>query len=248
MSRLTRKQLPAWGKITKSVDINLLRKYCIDKGYTNYEQFNDIKYSADSKHKSFLVSNTYCKDTFFKEDNVPSREGEKYKQLYLTDIDPSLKINTEDRLNKTNSSIYIRTKRLNPNNKDYIPEADEYNYTIRNQHVAGPFKDILDLFSSPVTRVRLAVIMPGFTIKPHVDYDPSYITRYHIPIITNDNVIFYYKKAGLDYKYRMSADGSIYFFNSGLVHWVTNEGNEPRLHLIVDTNGQDDLQFADKTL
>ena len=244
MNRLTRKQLPPWGKIKKIVEIDRLRKYCLDNGYTDYEQFNDIKYSADSKHKAFLVANTYCKDTFFKEDDAPSREGEKYKQLYLTDIDPNLKINSEDRLNDTHSSIFIRTKRLDPSSKDYIPEADEHNYIHRNRHVSGMFEEILNMFTSQVTRVRLAVIMPGFTIKPHVDYDPSYITRYHIPIFTNDKVIFGYRLAGVEHEYKMLSDGSIYFFNSGLVHWVTNRGTSPRLHMIIDTNGQDDLELV----
>jgi guanylate kinase len=241
MKRLTRKELPAYGKINKTVDIERLRQYCVENGYIDYDQFTDIQYSADSKHKAFLVANTFCKDTFFKEDDAPSREGEKYKQLYLTDIDPNSKVNTEDRLNETHSSIFVRTRRLDPNSSDYIPEADEYNYTHRNHHVKDIFEEILDMFTSQVTRVRLAVIMPGFTIKPHVDYDPSYITRYHIPVITNDDVIFGHKTKEGNQEYKMPADGSIYFFNSGIVHWVSNNGNEPRLHMIIDTNGQDDL-------
>ena len=64
--------------------------------------------------------------------------------------------------------------------------------------------------------------MPGFTIKPHVDYDPSYITRYHIPIITNDQVLFGGKVKDKITEYIMPADGSIYFFNSGILHWVGN--------------------------
>jgi len=243
MNRLTRKELPAYGKIDKSVDIDRLKQYCVDNGYTNYDEFNDIKYSADSKHKAFLVANTFCKDTFFLEEDAASREGEKYKQLYLTDINPDLKVNTEDRLDETHSSIFIRTRRLDPTSKDYIPEADEHNYTHRNHHVKGVFEEILDMFESQVTRVRLAVIMPGFTIKPHVDYDPSYITRYHIPVFTNDQVIFGGQTKDGKIEYTMPADGSVYFFNSGMVHWVSNNSDVPRLHLIVDTNGQDDLKL-----
>ena len=109
MNRLTRKELPAYGKIDKSVDIERLRQYCVDNGYIKYDEFTDIRYNADSPHKSFLVANTFCKDTFFKEEEAQSREGEKYRQLYFTDIDPDLKVNTEDRLNDTNSSIFSRT-------------------------------------------------------------------------------------------------------------------------------------------
>ena len=243
MNRLTRKELPAYGKIDKSVDIERLRQYCVDNGYIKYDEFTDIRYSADSPHKSFLVANTFCKDTFFKEEKAQSREGEKYRQLYFTDIDPDLKVNTEDRLNDTNSSIFSRTRRLDPTSKDYIPEADELNYTHKNHQVKGVFEEILNMFESQVTRVRLAVIMPKFTIKPHVDYDPSYITRYHIPIFTNDQVVFGAKTKDRNISYTMPADGSVYFFNSGMLHWVSNNSDVPRLHLIIDTNGQDDLRL-----
>ena len=243
MNRLTRKELPAYGKIDKSVDIERLRQYCVDNGYIKYDEFTDIRYSADSPHKPFLVANTFCKDTFFKEEEARSREGEKYRQLYFTDIDPDLKINTEDRLNDTNGSIFSRTRRLDPTSKDYIPEADEYNYTHKNHHVKGVFEEILNMFESQVTRVRLAAIMPKFTIKPHVDYDPSYITRYHIPIFTNDQVVFGAKTKDGNISYAMPADGSVYFFNSGMLHWVSNNSDVPRLHLIIDTNGQDDLRL-----
>jgi len=243
MNRLTRKELPAYGKIDKSVDIERLRQYCVDNGYIKYDEFTDIRYNADSPHKSFLVANTFCKDTFFKEEEAQSREGEKYRQLYFTDIDPDLKVNTEDRLNDTNSSIFSRTRRLDPTSKDYIPEADELNYTQKNHHVKGVFEEILNMFKSQVNRVRLAVIMPKFTIKPHVDYDPSYITRYHIPIFTNDQVVFGAKTKDRNISYTMPADGSVYFFNSGMLHWVSNNSDVPRLHLIIDTNGQDDLRL-----
>jgi aspartyl/asparaginyl beta-hydroxylase (cupin superfamily) len=46
-----------------------------------------------------------------------------------------------------------------------------------------------------------------------------------------------------DISYTMPADGSVYFFNSGMLHWVSNNSDVPRLHLIIDTNGQDDLRL-----
>jgi aspartyl/asparaginyl beta-hydroxylase (cupin superfamily) len=84
-------------------------------------------------------------------------------------------------------------------------------------------------------------LTPGFSIKPHVDYDPSYITRFHIPLVTNDDVVMGFHKSNGDHFYHMPADGSVYFFNSGIKHWVDNNGTESRLHLIIDTHGQEDL-------
>lgn len=240
-----RKNLPAYAKISKTFDIEGLRAFCVQNGYTDYDTFNDIKYSANSKHQAFLVANECCKESFFKEEEAEFLEGELYKQLYLTDIDPSKLTTPKERLSETTHSIFSRSKRLDPNSPHYVPEADELNYTLRNHHVRGAFEEILDSFNSQVTRVRLAVLMPGMEIKPHVDYDPTYITRYHIPIFTNEDVVFGVREKGEDKEFTMPADGSVYFFNSGLLHWVSNNSDQPRLHLIVDTHGQDDLEIAD---
>jgi aspartyl/asparaginyl beta-hydroxylase (cupin superfamily) len=42
-------------------------------------------------------------------------------------------------------------------------------------------------------------------------------------------------------EYHMESDGRIYFFNSGLKHWVKNNSPYDRLHLIVDVHGQREL-------
>lgn len=221
------------------VDISSLLDHCRDNNLLDSSKYNDIKYSADSKHQSFLVSNEFCKTNFFTETDATLMEGEKYKQLYLTDFDESKASNN---VSLHNTNIFERTKRLDPNDSRYLPEADELNYGVRNKYVAGPFVDILDMFKSNVTRVRLAYLSAGFTIKPHVDYDPTYITRYHIPLITNDDVMMGFTNKNQNYLYKMPADGSVYFFNSGIKHWVENNGVHDRIHLIIDTHGQLDLE------
>lgn len=240
---LNRKQLPALAKINKKIDLQLLRQYIIDNHYDDYNKYNDIKYSANSNHQAFLVANQYSKENFFKEDKADFLEGDNYKQLYLTNIDPTLIKTSQNKLSSSHKNIFSRTKRLNPKNNSYIPEVDELNYGLRNQHCTGIFAEILDMFKSKVTRVRLAVLKANFEIKPHVDYDPSYITRYHIPIFNNLNVIYGFKVKGEILEHSMIEDGSIYFFNGGHVHWVKNKGNLSRLNLIIDTHGQEDLVF-----
>jgi hypothetical protein len=240
---LNRKQLPALAKINKKIDLQLLREYIINNHYDDYNKYNDIKYSANSNHQAFLIANEYCKESFFKESDAPLLEGEKYKQLYLTNIDPSLITTDSTKLSETHKNIFTRTKRLDRTHTLYVPEADELNYGLRNEHCVGIFDDILNMFTSKVTRVRLAVLSDHFEIKPHVDYDPSYITRYHIPIFNNDEVIYGFRVNKVDQEYQMIEDGSVYFFNSGHVHWVKNLGDKPRLNLIIDTHGQEDLVF-----
>jgi hypothetical protein len=245
--RLTRKQLPHYAKIKMRIDLERLRKYIIDNGYTDYSRFNDINISeeSDSNQKGFVLANQFCRNNYFKEEGSPMLVGEAFKQLYLTSI-PLEKMNTSrERLEETSNSIFSRQRRLKRDSDVYVNEADEYNYTERNEHYSGMLAEILDGFKSPKTRVRLAVIAPGFTIKPHFDYDPSYVTRYHIPIFTNPDVKFGAKTKNGDVEYHMAADGSVYFFNAGLVHWVHNGGTEPRLHLLIDTNGQDDLEILE---
>lgn len=243
MNLLTRKELPAWGIIDLHVDINRLKTYCVDKDYINYDHYNDSKYSSGGKFTSYLITHEFSKDNFFKEDTAPSKEGELYKQLYLTEMSSEKIVNSEETIRESSKTMFSRAKRFRRNSANYIAEADELNYTVRNKHVTDVFEEILNMFKSTVTRARLAVLMPNFEIKPHVDYDPSYITRYHIPIFTNEFVTFGVKTKQGPVEFGMPADGSIYFFNSGLLHWVKNLSDEPRLHLIIDTHGQDDLKL-----
>lgn len=236
---LNRKQLPFIAKLN-NIKINLpeLLDHCKNKNLLDISVYNDIKYSANSKHQNFLVSNEYCKTNFFTEKEADLLEGEKYKQLYLTDFDEN-KLSNKVNLSKTN--IFERTKRLNPSDKRYLPEADELNYGVYNKYVSGPFLDILNKFKGKITRVRLAYLTPHFEIKPHVDYDPTYITRYHIPLITDEKVILGFIHKDKNFEYNLPADGTVYFFNSGIKHYVKNNSSINRLHLIIDTHGQEDL-------
>lgn len=168
-------------------------------------------------------------------------EGESYKQLYLTRAPESvLKQNVRA---EATASPGRRLARLNPNSPFYDPIADEMNYTERSEWVRGIFAEILDAFApDQPKRVRLAYLAPRFEIAPHVDYDPSYIVRYHIPIVTNSlctmNVIRDQKAENRHFP----ADGGVYFFNAGLKHWAQNQSDSARLHLIVDVHGQHHLE------
>lgn len=241
-----RKQLPRFGYLENvRIDINLLMDHLKATNLLDYTTYNDIKVSSNSKHRDFVIANEYCKNSFFKEDIAASMEGDKYVQLYLTDFNDNHK---SDKVALQHTNIFSRTRRLNPNNESYLPEADELMYGIRNQHVTGELEKVLNLFSSKITRVRLACLKANFHIKPHVDYDPSYITRYHIPIITNSDVKMYIERNSSAVEYHMPADGRIYFFNSGLKHWVNNNSNHDRLHLIVDVHGQSELDYLKEIL
>jgi len=239
----TRKQLPRFGYLTNiHIDVERILSHLREKRLLDWNVYNDIKVSANSKHKDFVISNEFCKDNFFIEDGAQMMEGEYYRQLYLTDFDET-KRSGEVQLQRTN--IFKRTRRLDPDKSDYLPEADELNYGVRNQHVSGPLVEVLDTFKGKITRVRLAFLKDRFEIKPHVDYDPSYITRFHIPLITNTDVRCHMLRGEDIADVHLPADGRVYFFNSGLKHWVKNNSDHWRLHLIVDVHGQQDLEYLE---
>jgi hypothetical protein len=236
---LNRKQLPLVAKLHNiDVDLTELLDHCQLNDLFNTKLYEDIKYSANSKHQKFLVSNEFNKTNFFVEETAPLMEGELYKQLYLTDFDET---KASDKVVLKNTTIFERLKRLNPSSPQYLPEADELNYGIRNHLVSGVIENLLNKFKSKVTRVRFAYLHSNFEIKPHVDYDPSYIMRYHIPLITNSEVIMGFLDKDGEHKFNLPADGSVYFFNSGIKHWVKNNSNQGRIHLIIDCHGQEDL-------
>lgn len=236
---LNRKQLPAFGVLQSlRFDIEKIRSYCEQKGFLDTTKYNDVKASANSDIKQILEANHYAKNNFFKEEDAPSLEGEKYVQLYLTGMDPA-KRSKVFKLEEDNPKI--RFRRLRPTDPHYLPEADEHNYGVRNERVAGPLEELLDSFKAPLARVRFAAMAPGFEIKPHTDYDPTYITRFHLPIVTNEKCRLFAEQNGNTIEKHMPADGRVYFLNTGVKHWAVNHGETWRIHILIDVKNQDDL-------
>lgn len=80
-------------------------------------------------------------------------------------------------------------------------------------------------------RVMLARMPPGEKILPHQDANPAakWPHKIHIPILTNDKVIFYVEGIG----YRFSEGQAVEVNNMG-VHAVENFGDTDRIHLIFE--------------
>jgi len=122
--------------------------------------------------------------------------------------------------------------------------TQEYFYSKRNEHCVGIWKEIMDTFKGQVTRVRLARMLPNTKIEAHIDYDTTYSIRVQVPVFTNKDVFFYTQRVGEDVieKLHMPANGSCWFSNPGMLHWVENNGLTDRIHLIVSIKGQEDLE------
>jgi len=80
-------------------------------------------------------------------------------------------------------------------------------------------------------RAKFARLLPGATIAEHRDTNFSFTHshRVHVPIITNDHVWITVGGETLNIP-----DGEIYEINNRRTHSVSNKGDEPRVHLILD--------------
>ena len=243
-----RKQLPNFGVLNNyKVDIEQLLKFCFKNNYFDTDLYNDINVSSNSFMKGFVIANEFCKESFFKDSSEEYLESQVYKQRYLTELhDNDLLQARKDYVQENHvpikSTIMSRTRRLDSSSKTYKPEADEHNYGKKNELVIGEVEKVLNMFKGKLARVRFAYLAPNFSLKPHIDYDPSYITRFHIPLITNKKCLMGVKKKNVEYRTHFPADGRVYFLNAGHIHWAENNSNVNRIHLIVDTQNQDDLQ------
>lgn len=236
-----RKQLPAFGVLQNfKIDLDRLKLYLDQNGLLEFSNYDHIKLDKATSFKGFVIANEYLLNNMFKGEDEPENNSEKFKQIQLTEFDQS---QSKGEVVAKPTSFMERVRRQNPNHPNYVPEAAELNYGKRTSLVSGELEKIFDLFTSKITRGRLAFLAAGHAIKAHVDYDTTLVCRYHIPIITNEDVIFYVQRKNIVYEYNMPANGQIYFFNQGLKHWVKNNGNAPRLHLIIDVHGQNEIEF-----
>jgi hypothetical protein len=105
------------------------------------------------------------------------------------------------------------------------------------------FKTVLDAFGCPFGRVRIMKLMPGSIIREHRDtYEEvsDYAfgqVRLHIPVVTNEKVIFTVAGKRIQMK-----EGRLYYVNFSKVHYVRNDGAEPRTHFVLDLQVNDNVR------
>lgn len=78
---------------------------------------------------------------------------------------------------------------------------------------------------------ELNSVPPGETVGKHFDrhFYSDYATRTHIVLKSNPNIKFHFKS-----KLHYFSNGESFIFNNKLLHGITNESQEDRLHLVVD--------------
>lgn len=240
----TREHLPLFKELPRPrLDIERLQREFFSYGFADYAKYTDLDFGGEYVHLCNQYNETHTK--FISEEDSQKARGhynsKMYRQLALTSFDHERfpGINLIDPIPDKRKAIRAACNRESP---DYKPQLDERNYCVPNARAQGIFLEILHSFKAKFTRSRLAVLMPGFAGKPHIDYNTNYSIRIHIPIITNAASEFcYVRENGEIKKMHMPADGRMWCVNTGYTHFVTNAGKEPRVHFVVNLESQEDL-------
>lgn len=139
----------------------------------------------------------------------------------------------EPELDKYNSGRIFNVTELTYDN--FVSAVKNMKKNIVDEHLNAFTDDIVkDLehqFDGYVAKTTYAKLPAGKEITPHVDpgYYLSTVHRLHIPIITNDKVLF--TVGGTTFHME---EGVLYELNNRLMHSVKNLGDSDRIHLIVD--------------
>lgn len=130
-----------------------------------------------------------------------------------------------ERLNDTTLSVTIKNK--------FSPIWD-----VLSPHILN----LESRYGGRCTNAMFVKLLSGAKILPHIDSDYlEKVHRCHLPIVTNDDVIFYIEDEPLKLK-----EGIFYEINNSLLHGVENNSSEDRVHLIMDILPNDsnlNLQF-----
>lgn len=116
----------------------------------------------------------------------------------------------------------------------YEKEKTEYiepHYSSVNQFL-NPLINFLEKhYSGKIYKIILVRLKPFSEIKAHVDssFSLTHTHRNHIPILTNDKVFF-----SCSNNIQNMKEGSVYEIDNLSTHWVRNESEWPRIHLIID--------------
>ena len=93
-------------------------------------------------------------------------------------------------------------------------------------------REVVDFFKIEKQAVRLMKLDAHASIKPHFDHDLNFEqgeVRIHIPVSTNPGLKFYLEDERL-----VMEEGTCWYLNLALMHQVINEGDAPRVHLVID--------------
>ena len=121
--------------------------------------------------------------------------------------------------------------------------------SLANEPVMSPIREIISRLPCQFERIRFMKLAAGKSLRKHNDnIDPDIenkkIVRIHVPIRTNNEVVFtmydndeHEKGEGLNLKL-----GHFYYLDVTKPHSVSNNSNEDRYHLVVDCYVNEELK------
>tara|TARA_B110000503_G_C7131853_1_gene407121 strand:- start:1048 stop:1884 length:837 start_codon:yes stop_codon:yes gene_type:complete len=250
---LKRQHLPLMAKLNFKIDIDRLLKEFYEFGYNDWNKYDGLSYGTNTEDG--LVVRRVLLEYFLNDEEKAERAGklvaeggEAYKMLCLTGFngDPNAASkNLAKQLESSDLTPQQFARRMekisDPNHPNYSPIADEKLYDKRNEFCKGYVAEVLDMIEKNighVARTRYAVLKAGEEIKPHIDINTDKAVRIHIPLITHEDVIIGTKGKKRTVETHMPADGSVWFLNQGYEHWVKNDSNVDRVHLVAVVTGQ----------
>lgn len=109
--------------------------------------------------------------------------------------------------------------------------------SVATRHMAcGPLAALIDAVAEHVqgrpARAMLVRLAPGGVVAPHADTGiyADATERVHVPLITNEGAWFQFEG---DQRYHIPA-GVVAAFDKHISHSAYNEGDQPRIHMIMD--------------
>ena len=121
--------------------------------------------------------------------------------------------------------------------------------SINNEPVMKPIIEILEKLPCTYERVRFMKLVAGKVIGKHSDkidkdIESGNIVRVHIPIRTNEDVIFTLYENAKDKigKEHNLKTGHFYYTDVSKPHAVRNNSNTDRIHLVVDCKANSALR------
>ena len=89
---------------------------------------------------------------------------------------------------------------------------------------------IMNDLPAKVVRARILGLMPGHKIRPHVgNLEEREIARFHVPLVTHPAARLF----AVDESIHIPV-GQLWYLNQTRTHWVENNSDILRLHLVVD--------------
>lgn len=111
-------------------------------------------------------------------------------------------------------------------------QYDSYITAFSHYPIIDVVKDVeryaLDNHNLLIGRVRLLTLQPKMCLTYHRDVDSE--LRFHIPIITNDNILFIVNHQ----VEQLTSKGSLYTLDVKQKHTVVNASRDSRVHLVLD--------------